>query len=983
VVQQHMAAFHDEPAYHYLLFALPRLLWRTSSGGAAAQCRAIVKRGRAFLQGEWKSLFEEAVKGAHPVSPSGAPQAPPPNPGCAPDTRSTAASERQDRARRCKDLFYKGASSRALAVWTAPALAPADATTVDLLRQRHPLAAQPIPPHFLSPPPATQHTLTRAQVLEALRTSARGSAGGPSGWTFDHLRVVTGSEAAESLLATHIAAVAAGRVPAAVRGLYTASRLIPLSKQRTDGRRDVRPVSVGEVFVRLPGRALCLRVRGDLKRIFLPVQFGVGVPCGAELIVRLIQRALRVRPGWVLLVLDLYNAFNEVERCAVFEAVEHYGLTDLLPYLQFAYGTASELRYQGGGSTEVLSSERGVRQGDPLGPALFALAVHRCVQAAHSQLRGTETLSEEAFMGALLAFLDDMELMGEMERVAEVYRGLRQALADIGLRVQPEKCVLYCPSGVPHELPEEFRGMRVTSEGVEVLGVPVGTPAFVAARSRQAMEDHRRGVDGLHDLDDSQIAFTLLRQCVAGRPTFLCRLMDPTPAWAETLTAFDADLWQHCRRLLGWRPGDPDPRGAIADAWGAARDQAFLPVRLGGLGLRSASLLAPLAYLSSWGQTLPSLHSTFAALFPAAQDGSPSSPLCPGRTAALTSLRGHCSALAEDFPSEQALLRRCPERLYQSYARRLAQTCHTLLRRHPGILGLPGAQERLYSVSGLGAGAWLTARPTSPDDRLTLSTADWQFAARFRLGLPIEALEVLGECVCGQPVSVLDAQHAVRCSQAGELLSVHEAVVHAVGSILRESGVTTGVHTDHATLRGYFTEAPPGTQRHRLPDLTYFRSAGHTEHALDVTVRVPQGSTTGLAAARAEQEKYTEYGPWMTLRGSGHFTPLAVEVFGCLGQQFERFFRDMACATLAAQGRDTEACPPDVLVQFYRQRVGVSLQRAISHSLRAVVLRAGGRGDSRLAADEAAVHRGYTEATELGGPPTCADLAAVEADRDF
>jgi hypothetical protein len=49
VVQQHMAAFQDEPAYHYLLFALPRLLWRTSSGGAAAQCRAIVKRGRAFL----------------------------------------------------------------------------------------------------------------------------------------------------------------------------------------------------------------------------------------------------------------------------------------------------------------------------------------------------------------------------------------------------------------------------------------------------------------------------------------------------------------------------------------------------------------------------------------------------------------------------------------------------------------------------------------------------------------------------------------------------------------------------------------------------------------------------------------------------------------------------------------------------------------------------------------------------------------------
>jgi hypothetical protein len=799
VVLRHLFTFLDVPSYHDLLFALPQILLRVTGKGAGAQTRAILRRCQRFLGGEWEQLFLEAqsaverdpptgggvepgddiLRGRSPSSHSGAPASPggrartplspaegpatraPPVGGVGPfaprdpsrpgtrGTNSKVNDEAARRARRCKELFYRGSPSKALAALTSAPLAPADDTTIRLLSDRHPPAEQHIPLHLLDPGAGPPPTLTRQQVLHALHTSSRGSAGGPSGWTFEHLRILSGSSEAEDLLADLVILLARGQVPAAARGLYTSSRLIPLDKRRPDGSRDVRPVAVGEVFLRLAGRALCLATRGDFARLLLPHQFGVGVSCGAESVVRVIQRALHLRRGWVVLALDLRNAFNEVERRAVFEGVERAGLTHLLPYLQFAYGTASDLRYQAGALSATLDSVRGVRQGDPLGPALFALAIHRCLQHAAELFQDGVQLTEDELIGELLAYLDDLFLMGPIERVAAAYRRLSTDLAELGLAVQPAKCVLYCPSGVPLDLPEEFSAMRRTEAGLEVLGVPLGAPEFVREHVAAALVHHQRGLEELHGLKDSQMAFLLMRQCVAGRPDFLCRLLDPSQEWLETLQGFDDALWVHLRRILGWRPGDPDPSGADAGVWAAARDQAFLPVGSGGLGLRSATLLAPLGYLCSWGQTLPALLTHYPRLFPIPTSTDiPPLPLCPGRAEALRALRSTAPEVASSFPPESTFHSVYPHRLYQGCSRRIHAYQADRLLQHPGV-GTGDGRTRIRSAAGLGAGAWVTARPCFPGDRLSLASADWQFAARFRLGLPLEQLEVLVRCPCG------------------------------------------------------------------------------------------------------------------------------------------------------------------------------------------------------------------------------------------
>jgi hypothetical protein len=74
---------------------------------------------------------------------------------------------------------------------------------------------------------------------------------------------------------------------------------------------------------------------------------------------------------WVLLKIDMANAFNTVSRKAVLQEAGGHCPT-LFNYLRFNYQLHAPL-FCGG---EVLSSQAGVHQGCPLGPVGFALAIH-------------------------------------------------------------------------------------------------------------------------------------------------------------------------------------------------------------------------------------------------------------------------------------------------------------------------------------------------------------------------------------------------------------------------------------------------------------------------------------------------------------------------------------------------------------------------------------------------------------------------------
>ena len=79
---------------------------------------------------------------------------------------------------------------------------------------------------------------------------------------------------------------------------------------------------MGTIFHKLISSAIMCNLKEKLPWHILSVQFGVGMPGGAENIVHGIRNLLSDHPDWVLVSLDLTNALNSVSRVAFFKQVQ-------------------------------------------------------------------------------------------------------------------------------------------------------------------------------------------------------------------------------------------------------------------------------------------------------------------------------------------------------------------------------------------------------------------------------------------------------------------------------------------------------------------------------------------------------------------------------------------------------------------------------------------------------------------------------------
>ena len=81
----------------------------------------------------------------------------------------------------------------------------------------------------------------------------------------------------------------------------------------------------------------------------------------------------------VLVLLDFVNAFNSLKRSRFLPEIRRR-TPALAPWADWCYCTPTPLYTTQG----VILSEEGVQQGDPLGPALFAIGTLPVVELAHS-----------------------------------------------------------------------------------------------------------------------------------------------------------------------------------------------------------------------------------------------------------------------------------------------------------------------------------------------------------------------------------------------------------------------------------------------------------------------------------------------------------------------------------------------------------------------------------------------------------------------
>ena len=777
--------------YHWPVLCLRRPTRRERQGGGRRGRRAVsavlAERLRRFQQGDWSGLLHEALEATSSGRrlPSGR------------DTRQRRQEQEDYTRLAVVRQVWEGSTSRALRRLLSQPMATGTERTVRALEERHPAATLPIPDWVRDYQPPAHARIADPEVPSlrgALRTAARGAAGGPLGLTLDLLRdICLESDDIMGSLCRVVGAHVRGEVPGAAARVLGRSRLIALLKGEVE-EEGVRPIAMGEALHRLTGRWLAYRSRAAMTRALVPLQFGVGLSDGASMVVRGVQGSLAAHDDWGVLSLDIANAFNSVERSAIFEALRSRGFGHWIPFVRQYYAESGDLLYMGVQCPALIHSARGVRQGDPLGPFLFSLAYQQVLEAGQHAMDG-------AGGGRVSSYLDDSPLVGPVPALEAGLGAMVEEGGRIGLRFNLRKSSLHrVPEGV--QVPAGLSQVHHSQDGIELLGVPLGTDTFVQQWREEWLQEALRGVSELQRLGDPQAALWILRECIVSRPLYALRLLPPDPGWLEILRRFDTAVF-HCLEVISL--GRDDGAALIAPscprrlrARRLAARQVQLPLSQGGLGLHGSEGLAAVSYVCATARALGPLLEHFGEMF---APGTALQYLCPGWEGFVSMLSPSVRALIPPLASLSH--EGCPDRLYQR-ARAALEAIQLEALEEATRQGRDGSAQlrRLWATRGAGACAWITARPSGPEDQLYLAPDDFRIILRYWLGLPVQHYDVTPS-----EYSRLDPDMAplmdpwlplprARTSLEGRVTSCHRAVQLGLAQIMREVGVRPRLEDD-------------------------------------------------------------------------------------------------------------------------------------------------------------------------------------------
>ena len=313
----------------------------------------------------------------------------------------------------------------------------------------------------------------------------------------------------------------------------------------------------------------------------------MGVKGGCEAAIHATGRFVLAMPDdHVIVKLDFKNASNCIHR-DVFLGYVASRLPEIYPFCFLAYEESTSLQF----GDELILSAEGVQQGDPSGPLLFYLAIQPILRSLSSYLR--------------IGYMDDLTLGGDLESVSADVELIAAEGEAIGLELNHSKCELHLIHASGPAFPSSnitaaepmrqdsdaaiWRFPRLTVDESCLLGAPLTRgPAMDRILYKRCTELER--IVGRLNLISAQDALLILRAAY-GSPKILNVLRSAPCVDHPALTRFDTLL-----------------RDAISSITNCALDevawvQASLPIRVGGLGIRSVVVLASSAFLASAAAT--------------------------------------------------------------------------------------------------------------------------------------------------------------------------------------------------------------------------------------------------------------------------------------------------------------------------------------------------------------------------------------------
>jgi hypothetical protein len=791
------------------------------------------------------------------------------------NTRKSAVHDSTKLARRISDKIEDGDVRAAIRLASSDdCLVPINDATLNALRDQHPSRSITAASAWFSTSVSVADvnasvplSVTNEDVVAAIRSFPNGSAGGIDGLRPQHLKEMISSQCANGLqlincLTSFCNVVLDGKIPPAIQPVFCGASLFALSKKNGG----IRPIAVGCTLRRLVAKVAARLVSVQAAELFHPHQLGVGVKHGTEAAVhatRCYLKHCRSFPSNAILKLDFSNAFNSVHRDVVLSAV-HKFLPSLLKFTFSCYAHSSQLFF----GDNIILSEEGTQQGDPLGPLLFCLSIHQLIQQLKSELN--------------LWYIDDGTLGGDVQNLLSDVELIQSHGPPIGLFLNSGKCEIITDDlAIVHQVRQLLPDViHIPSVNATLLGAPIGgsdiTDTFLLTKVDELTRiSERLKLLSMHD------SFYLLKNCFT-LPKLMYTLRVAPCFQSSILNQYDNVLRLTLQSTLNTVLTD--------SAW----DQAKLPVKLGGIGILSARDVSLPAFIAS-----------------VIGSASITTQLLPDSVAGSSGLNDEflnqyinewqlITGLSSSVVS-QASEQRCWTNPLQLLASR------RVLDAAPDKL----SRARLLAASAQSSGAFLNAIPMSSIGT-RLDDASMRIAVALRLGVTVCSPHL---CVCGSQVDS-NGIHGLSCRKSAGRLSRHNSINGIIKAALSSAEIPCrleprGIARDDGKRPDGVSTVPLHNGRCVVWDVTCPDTLAKSYVDKAVT-----GS--GVVASLAESKKRQKYNN--IDQHVYFFQPISVETFGAFGSDTLEFLVSLGKRLISVHN-DSRAS------MFLFQRISIAVQR--------------------------------------------------------
>ena len=283
-----------------------RLLWHKKCRGGKIAKDKLKERFDLFQSGRWKQLLGSSV---------------------AFDEEASIQSTRKGRTQNHGDLEHRvnrawsrvqmGELRAGRQALEGADLAPGTAETLRLLRQRPDRPRDQLPVELVNQMPVRRLAMDEDRFAANLRSSRKGTAGGPSGMTNEHLRPLLENPRDTHLFFRACEILATSEVPDNVATVLRRGRRTALQKPGGG----VRGIVAGNVIRRLVARTIAQQLGETVERVTAPFQYALSTKAGCECVAHALQGLTDLDPEATVLSIDGISAYDFISWRAMLTAL--------------------------------------------------------------------------------------------------------------------------------------------------------------------------------------------------------------------------------------------------------------------------------------------------------------------------------------------------------------------------------------------------------------------------------------------------------------------------------------------------------------------------------------------------------------------------------------------------------------------------------------------------------------------------------------